>query len=236
MTTNGKILIIEDEQSIRKLIAFNLQRSNFEVMEAGEGKLALKLVEEYNPSLVILDLMLPDMDGFEICTTIREKNPQLPIIILSARGQDMDKIMGLELGADDYIVKPFNPLELVARIRTVLRRTEIIQQPAKTSKLEAGPYVIDIKTQRVYKSGQLLKLTPREFQLMKYFFEKLNETISRDEFLDEIWGLNYFGDPKTVDVHIRRLREKIEDDPSNPLYLKTIWGFGYCFEEGEKLG
>ncbi|MEH7123584.1 response regulator transcription factor [Bacillus sp. JJ1773] len=236
MTTNGKILIIEDEQSIRKLIAFNLQRSNFEVMEAGEGKLALKLVEEYNPSLVILDLMLPDMDGFEICTTIREKNPQLPIIILSARGQDMDKIMGLELGADDYIVKPFNPLELVARIRTVLRRTEIIQQPAKSSKLEAGPYVIDIKTQRVYKSGQLLKLTPREFQLMKYFFEKLNETISRDEFLDEIWGLNYFGDPKTVDVHIRRLREKIEDDPSNPLYLKTIWGFGYCFEEGEKLG
>ncbi len=236
MTTNGKILIVEDELSIRKLIAFNLQRSNFEVMEAGEGKLALKLVEEYNPSLVILDLMLPDMDGFEICTTIREKNPHLPIIILSARGQDMDKIMGLELGADDYIVKPFNPLELVARIRTVLRRTEITHQPAKASKLEAGPYVIDIKTQRVYKSGQLLKLTPREFQLMKYFFEKLNETISRDEFLDEIWGLNYFGDPKTVDVHIRRLREKIEDDPSNPLYLKTIWGFGYCFEEGEQLG
>ncbi|WP_066295125.1 response regulator transcription factor [Bacillus sp. FJAT-29937] len=236
MTTNGKILIVEDELSIRKLIAFNLQRSNFEVMEAGEGKLALKLVEEYNPSLVILDLMLPDMDGFEICTMIREKNPHLPIIILSARGQDMDKIMGLELGADDYIVKPFNPLELVARIRTVLRRTEITHQPAKASKLEAGPYVIDIKTQRVYKSGQLLKLTPREFQLMKYFFEKLNETISRDEFLDEIWGLNYFGDPKTVDVHIRRLREKIEDDPSNPLYLKTIWGFGYCFEEGEQLG
>ncbi|WNS76698.1 response regulator transcription factor [Bacillus sp. DTU_2020_1000418_1_SI_GHA_SEK_038] len=236
MTTNGKILIVEDELSIRKLIAFNLQRSNFEVMEAGEGNLALKLVEEYKPSLVILDLMLPDMDGFEICTAIREKTPQLPIIILSARGQDMDKIMGLELGADDYIVKPFNPLELVARIRTVLRRTEMIPQTAKASKLEAGPYVIDIKTQRVYKSGQLLKLTPREFQIMKYFFEKLNEPITRDEFLDEVWGLNYFGDPKTVDVHIRRLREKIEDDPSNPLYLKTIWGFGYCFEEGEKLG
>lgn len=236
MTTNRKILIVEDELSIRKLIAFNLQRSNFEVLEAGDGRIALKLVEEHSPSLVILDLMLPDMDGFEICTIIREKNPLLPIIILSARGQDMDKIMGLELGADDYIVKPFNPLELVARIRTVLRRTEFSAKPAKVSRLESGPYVLDLVTQRVYKSGQLLKLTPREYQIMKFFFEKINIPITRDEFLDEVWGLNYFGDPKTVDVHIRRLREKIEDDPSNPLYLKTIWGFGYCFEEGEKLG
>ncbi|MBY0123150.1 response regulator transcription factor [Bacillus sp. S/N-304-OC-R1] len=236
MTTNGKILIVEDELSIRKLIAFNLQRSNFDVIEAGEGKLAIKLVEEHNPLLVIIDLMLPDMDGFEICTTIREKNPQLPIIIVSARGQDMDKIMGLELGADDYIVKPFNPLELVARIRTVLRRTTFLSKQDKETKLEVGPYSLDLITQRVYKSGKLLKLTPREFQIMKFFFEKINIPITRDEFLDEVWGLNYFGDPKTVDVHIRRLREKIEDDPSNPLYLKTIWGFGYCFEEGEKLG
>ncbi|KAB2337075.1 response regulator transcription factor [Cytobacillus depressus] len=236
MTANGKILIVEDEKSIRKLVAFNLQRSNFDVIEAAEGKIALQLVKEQSPSLVILDLMLPDMDGFEICTTIREENPLLPIIILSARGQDMDKILGLELGADDYIVKPFNPLELVARVRTVLRRTELSSQLVKVEKIESGPYVLELKTQRVYKSGKLLKLTPREFQLMKFFFERLNMPITRDEFLDEVWGLDYFGDPKTVDVHIRRLREKIEDDPSNPLYLKTIWGLGYCFQESEKLG
>jgi DNA-binding response OmpR family regulator len=145
--------------------------------------------------------------------------------------------MGLELGADDYIVKPFNPLELVARIRSVLRRTHLgSQQPQKPAKLAAGPFVLEINNQRVYKNGKLLKLTAREFQLLKLFLERLNEPITRGDLLDEIWGLDYFGDVKTVDVHIRRLREKIEDTPSSPAFLKTIWGFGYCFQESGQDG
>lgn len=227
----GKILVVEDELPIRKLILFNLERSNFEVLEAGDGKTALQLAEDKNPSLVVLDVMLPDMDGFEICARLRERHPDLPIIILSARGQDMDKIMGLEIGADDYIVKPFNPLELAARIRSVLRRTSRNTSPVRPAALELGPYLLEVKTQRLYKSGRLVKLTAREFQLMKFFLEKRNEPVTRDELLDEVWGLNYFGDPKTVDVHIRRLREKIEDEPSSPLFLKTVWGYGYCFQE-----
>jgi DNA-binding response OmpR family regulator len=229
----GKILVVEDELPIRKLIHFNLQRSNFEVIEAGNGNEAINLVSTESPSLVLLDLMLPDMDGFEICTKLRESYPELPIVIVSARSQDMEKIMALELGADDYVVKPFNPLELVARIRSVLRRTNHSGQKQLSSIIPSGPFVLDTKTQRLYKSGKLLKLTAREFQLIKLFFERFNEPITRDELLDRIWGINYFGDSKTVDVHIRRLREKIEDDPSQPVFLKTVWGFGYCFQESE---
>ncbi|MBU8880424.1 response regulator transcription factor [Bacillus sp. FJAT-29790] len=228
---DGKILVVEDEVSIRKLIVFNLQRSNFDVLEAGEGKTALMLVKAEEPSLIVLDLMLPDMDGFEICTQLKENHPDLPVIIVSARGQDMEKIMGLELGADDYIVKPFNPLELVARIRSVLRRTRMESVKEQRNKIKSGPFNLEIKTQRIYKNGKLLKLTAREFQLMKLFLGRVNEPITRDDLLDEIWGLDYFGDSKTVDVHIRRLREKIEEDPSNPIFLKTIWGFGYSFQE-----
>lgn len=231
----GKILLIEDEHSIRKLIKFNLERSNFEVIEASEGKISLELVKREDISLVLLDLTLPDMDGFEVCTNIREEKPELPIIIVSARGQDMEKIMGLELGADDYIVKPFNPLELVARIRSVLRRTLKQEQRTVSDQLKNGPFLLDLKTQRVYKAGKQLKLTAREFQMLKLFMERPNEPITRDDLLDEIWGLNYFGDSKTVDVHIRRLREKIEDDPSQPIYLKTVWGFGYALQESENV-
>jgi len=228
--TEARILVVEDEIPIRKLIVFNLQRSNYEVLEAGDGKEAIKLVQDQSPSLVLLDLMLPDMDGFEICSKLRESHPDLPIVIVSARGQDMEKIMGLELGADDYIVKPFNPLELVARIRSVLRRTNQGAPKPPENEIRTGPFLLETKTQQFYKSGQLVKLTAREYQLVKLFFEHFNEPITRDELLDEIWGVNYFGDPKTVDVHIRRLREKIEDDPSHPIHIKTIWGFGYCFQ------
>jgi DNA-binding response OmpR family regulator len=230
---DGKILIVEDEIPIRKLIHFNLQRSNFEVIEAGNGTDAIKLVKEESPSLVLLDIMLPDMDGFEICTKLRENYPGLPIVIVSARGQDMEKIMALELGADDYVVKPFNPLELVARIRSVLRRTNGMVPRQPSNLIKTGPFVLDLKTQKLYKYGQIVKLTAREYQLIKLFFDRPEEPITRDQLLDEIWGLNYFGDPKTVDVHIRRLREKIEEDPSQPMFLKTIWGFGYCFQESE---
>lgn len=175
--TNAKILVVEDEVPIRKLIVFNLQRSNYEVIEAGDGKEAIRLVHDQSPALVLLDLMLPDMDGFEICTKLRESHPALPIVIVSARGQDMEKIMGLELGADDYIVKPFNPLELVARIRTVLRRTNQISPKTPVNVISTGPFVLETKTQRLYKSGQLVKLTAREYQLIKLFFDRFNDTL-----------------------------------------------------------
>ena len=178
--------------------------------------------------LFCLILHLPDMDGFEVCTNIREEKPELPIIIVSARGQDMEKIMGLELGADDYIVKPFNPLELVARIRSVLRRTVKQEQRTVPNQLKNGPFLLDLKTQRVYKAGKQFKLTAREFQMLKLFMERPNEPITRDDLLDEIWGLNYFGDSKTVDVHIRRLREKIEDGPIPTHLFKNGLGLRVC--------
>lgn len=230
---DGKILVVEDEISIRKLIVFNLERSNFEVLEAGDGKTALKYVKEDKPTLVVLDLNLPDIDGFELCAKFKEIDPDIPIIMVTARGQDMEKIMGLELGADDYIVKPFNPLELVARIRSVLRRSKKDTEKVEKNRVMSGPFILELKTQRFFKNGVLLKLTAREYQLMKLFMERLNEPITRDDLLDEVWGMDYFGDTKTVDVHIRRLREKIEDDPSKPVYLKTVWGFGYSFQESE---
>jgi DNA-binding response OmpR family regulator len=231
--SEGKILVVEDEIPIRMLIHFNLQRSNFDVIEASTGKEAMKIVHEQNPSLVLLDIMLPDMNGFEICTKLRVSHPGLPIVIVSARSQDMEKIMALELGADDYVVKPFNPLELVARIRSVLRRTNQSPQKQIVNKLQSGPYFLDTKTQQLYKREKLLKLRVREYQLMKLLLERKGEPIPRNELLDKVWGVNYFGDPKTVDVHIRRLREKIEDDPSHPVFLITVWGFGYCFRESE---
>ncbi len=229
----GKILIVEDELAIRKLINFNLQRSNFDVIETDEGKQVIPLIKKHDPSLILLDLTLPDMDGFDLCAQLTDNHPEIPIIIVSARGQDMEKIMGLELGADDYIVKPFNPLELVARIRSVLRRLSSMANQTEPDVIRTGPFIIELRTQRVYKSNKQIKLTNREFQMIKLFTEKLNEPITRDELLDEIWGLDFFGDPKTVDVHIRRLREKIEKDPSNPAYLKTIWGYGYSFFHDE---
>ncbi len=229
----GKILIVEDELAIRKLINFNLQRSNFDVIETDEGKQVIPLIKKHDPSLILLDLTLPDMDGFDLCAQLTDNHPEIPIIIVSARGQDMEKIMGLELGADDYIVKPFNPLELVARIRSVLRRLSSMANQPEPDVIRTGPFIIELRTQRVYKSNKQIKLTNREFQMIKLFTEKLNEPITRDELLDEIWGLDFFGDPKTVDVHIRRLREKIEKDPSNPAYLKTIWGYGYSFFHDE---
>lgn len=231
---DGKILVVEDELSIRKLIVFNLERSNFEALEAGDGKSALRIMKEEKPTLIVLDLNLPDTDGFELCTQFRDLDPDLPIIMVTARGQDMEKIMGLELGADDYIVKPFNPLELVARIRSVLRRSRREAEKNVRNKIKSGPFTLEIHTQRIFKNGAVLKLTAREFHLMKLFMERLNEPITRDDLLDEVWGMDYFGDTKTVDVHIRRLREKIEEDPSNPIFLKTIWGFGYSFQESEQ--
>jgi len=229
---NAKVLVVEDESSIRKFININLERNGFEVIEAESGEEGLKKLIEYDPDVVILDIMLPGMDGFEVCRRIREGKFDVIIIMLTAKGQDMDKIVGLELGADDYMVKPFNPLELVARIRANLRRIKKQSEDDKNI-IATGKIKLDISAQKFYKNDVDIELTQREFAIVKVFMENQGKAISRDELLNHIWGRNYFGDIKTVDVHIRRLREKIEDDPSEPKLIETVWGFGYRWRKAE---
>ncbi|MEG0371555.1 MAG: response regulator transcription factor [Clostridium sp.] len=230
MSTKIKALIVEDELSIRKFIAINLSRNEFEVEEAECGEVALEKVESFKPSIVILDVMMPGIDGFEVCQKIRKTHKDIIIIMLTAKGQDMDKIMGLEIGADDYMVKPFNPLELIARIRAINRRNSSFENKAVSS-IKYAELLIDLKSQRFFKKSMQLDLTPTEFSLIKLFIENPGKAFSRDEILNKIWGEDYFGDTKTVDVHIRRLREKIEDFPSAPKYIETVWGVGYRLKE-----
>lgn len=225
-----KSLIVEDELSIRKFIAINLSRNEFEVEEAESGEEALEKFKTFNPQVVVLDVMLPGIDGFEVCQRIREQSKDVIIIMLTAKGQDMDKIMGLEIGADDYMVKPFNPLELMARIRAIVRRTSS-SKDKNNSTIKYSDLLIDLKSQRFFKNSIQLDLTPTEFALIKLFLENPGKAFTRDEILNNIWGEDYFGDTKTVDVHIRRLREKIEDIPSVPRYIETVWGVGYRLKE-----
>lgn len=221
-----KVLIIEDEQSIRKFLYINLNREGFEVLEADSGEEGLKIANRVKPKVIILDLMLPGIDGFEVCQEIRKTIPNTIIIMLTAKSQDMDKIMGLELGADDYMIKPFNPLELVARIRANLRKIDNVKGQLEKI-VTIGELELDLESQRFYKRGMEIELTPIEFSMMKMFMENSNKAFSRDEILNIVWGVSYFGDMKTVDVHVRRIREKVEDDPSRPVVIETVWGVGY---------
>lgn len=221
-----KVLVVEDESSIRKFISINLNREGFEVLEASSGEEALDIIRRVQPRVVVLDVMLPGIDGFEVCQSIRKSIPNIVIIMLTAKSQDMDKIMGLELGADDYMVKPFNPLELIARIRANLRKIDNVKGGLKKV-LSVGELELDLEAQKFYKRNIEIELTPIEFSMMKMFMENNNKAFSRDEILNIVWGKSYFGDMKTVDVHVRRIREKIEDDPSNPRLIETVWGVGY---------
>ncbi|MCR1899604.1 response regulator transcription factor [Irregularibacter muris] len=225
-TAKPKVLIVEDETSIRKFISINLKRDHFDVLEAGDGESALEVLQQYFPQVVVLDVMLPKMDGFEVCYKIREIMPECIIIMLTAKAEDMDKIMGLELGADDYMVKPFNPLELVARIRANLRKVSNARQK-KRKILFFQDLKLDIEEQRFYKHNVEIELTPTEFFIMKILLESPGKVFKREEILKIIWGENYYGDMKTVDVHIRRIREKLEENPSIPQWIETVWGVGY---------
>lgn len=231
-TESTNVLVVEDETSIRKFITINLNRNGFEVIAAETGEEALEKLKLFNPKVVVLDVMLPGIDGFEVCSKMRETKPDVIIIMLTARGQDIDKIVGLELGADDYMVKPFNPLELVARIRAILRRVEKSREELKKS-ISNENLRIDFDAQKFFRDGNEIELTPREFAVIRLFMEKPGTALSRDEILNSVWGERYFGDIKTVDVHMRRLREKIEDDPSNPRWIETVWGFGYRWRKKE---
>jgi|LSQX01.3.fsa_nt_gb DNA-binding response OmpR family regulator len=221
-----KVLIVEDEVHIRKFININLTRNGFEVTEAGSGEEALDKLKIFKPGMIVLDIMLPGMDGFDVCRKIRYLMPDVPIIMLTAKGQDVDKIVGLEIGADDYMVKPFNPLELVARMKAVLRRTDRAKEES-TDIITLGNLELNLKSQKFFKNSIYIELTPKEFAVMKAFMENQDKAFSRDELMDLVWGSRYYGDVKTVDVHIRRLREKIEDDPSKPQFIETVWGHGY---------
>ena len=225
----NKILLVEDEESIRGFLKINLQRNNFIVIEAQSGEEGLELANKEKPKVAILDVMLPGIDGFVVCNELRNNLPGMGIIMLTAKGQDMDKIMGLEYGADDYIVKPFNPLEVVLRVKALLRR---LGEDDK-EKLQLGPFIIDLYSQKLLKNNIEIDVTPKEYLLMKIFLENPNRAFSRDELLDLVWGKNYFGDAKIIDVNIRRLRAKIEDKPSTPNYIETVWGIGYRWKSKE---
>ena len=224
-----KILLVEDEESIRGFLKINLERNSFEVIEAETGEEGIEKALREKPEIIILDVMLPGIDGFQVCSRLRKEFPNVGIIMLTAKGQDMDKIMGLEFGADDYIIKPFNPLEVVLRVKAILRRIGISEDESSNNKnkLMGGPFIIDLYSQKLLKNNKEIDVTPKEYMLMKLFIENPNKAFTRDELLNLIWGYNFFGDPKIIDVNIRRFRSKIEDDSSNPQYIETVWGIGY---------
>lgn len=225
MTT--KVMIMEDEEAIRGFIRINLKREGFTVIEAGSGEEALQIaLQEDEIDIAILDIMLPGIDGLEVCQKLRARYPQMGIIMLTARGQEQDKIEGFALGADDYVVKPFSPAELMARVRALLRRMD---KPGNNDITEqsCGPFRIIFTERKLFKHDQEIELTPREYAIVELFMKRPGKAFSREEILDKIWGYEYSGDYKVVDVNIRRIRQKIEDDPAQPIYIETVWGFGY---------
>ncbi|MGH2631244.1 MAG: response regulator [Actinomycetota bacterium] len=222
-----RVLVVDDERMVREVLARYLQAEGFEVVTADDGDRALQRFDERTPDLVLLDLMLPRVDGLEVFRRMRAAS-EVPVIMLTARGQETDRIVGLDLGADDYVTKPFSPREVVSRVRAVLRRTlATSEEPAV---LRAGDLEVDLERREVRKAGELVKLTRKEFELLAHMIERPGTTFSRSRLLEEVWDFAWEGDSATVTVHIRRLREKIEDDPSNPTRLVTVWGVGYRFE------
>lgn len=230
MEPKKKILIIEDEKTISDIIKFNLTKEGYETDFAYDGKTGLEKGISSKPDLILLDVMLPVMDGFQVCKKIREQST-VPILMLTAKEEEVDKVLGLELGADDYITKPFGMRELIARIKANIRRTDqvngIDNSPQKVQQF--GNLSIDLNRYEVQKDGVTLELTLREFELLKYLAERENRVFSREQLLEEVWGYEYYGDIRTVDVTVRRLREKLEDDSSDPKYIMTKRGIGYYF-------
>ena len=230
---NPTILVVEDEPDIRKLVQYNLTQERYKVLEAEDGEQALKLLQRSRPNLVILDLMLPGMSGLELCKLLRERQEtaQLPILILTAKAGEADKVVGLEMGADDYLAKPFSPREMVARVRAILRRAEAASANDVPTTYEKGPLRIDFATYEVFARGKTIKLTLKEFELLRFLARNPNRVLSRNQLLDRVWGGETFVTPRTVDVHIRRLRQAIEKDDRHPRWILTLRGVGYKFDE-----
>ncbi|MDR0951424.1 MAG: response regulator transcription factor [Oscillospiraceae bacterium] len=225
-----KVLVLEDESSIRSFVVINLKRSGYDPIEAQTGEQALEQLRE-NPDVrvALLDVMLPDIDGFEVCRRIRASGSKIGIIMLTAKSQEMDKVTGLMTGADDYVTKPFSPAELTARIDALYRRTggEIEDEALSGSELISGPFRLNTRNRTLEKGGTRIRLTQIEYAIMKLFMESPGRALSREDILNEVWGRDYYGELKIVDVNIRRLRLKIEDSPTIPTYITTVWGFGY---------
>ena len=229
-----KILVCEDEEVIRDFVVINLKRSGYNVVDVSCGEDALRVYDEQNGDfdIAVLDIMMPGIDGFEVCKRLRDRSSTMGIIMLTAKSQEMDKVGSLMMGADDYVTKPFSPSELVARVDALYRRVEMNNSHVReTNPIRSGPFVLSPKSRTLMKNGKFVDLTQVEYQIMALFFNNRNIALERSRILEEIWGDNYFGDVKIVDVNIRRLRMKVEDEPSNPKYIQTVWGFGYKWKE-----
>lgn len=224
------ILLIEDDESIVEPLIFGLENEGYRVLHATDGSQGLRLARTKSPAVILLDVMLPGVDGFSVCRTLRRESA-VPILMLTARGQEVDRIVGLELGADDYIVKPFSFHELLARIRAILRRRELDEGEASSpvERLTTGEIEVDHTARQVWRAGRLVDLTLREFDLLWVLMKHAGQALHRQDLLDQVWGEDWIGDPRTLDVHIRWLREKLEDDPSAPNYIQTVRGYGYRF-------
>jgi phosphate regulon transcriptional regulator PhoB len=234
MVNSGqKILVVEDEPDIRKLVQYNLAQERYKVLEAEDGEQALKIVQRDRPNLLILDLMLPGLSGIEVCRILRDRTETatLPILMLTAKAGETDRVLGLEMGADDYLTKPFSPRELVARVRAILRRAEGRAETEPLPAYDRGGLKIDFTTYEVFARGKNVKLTLKEFELLRFLVQNPNRVLSRDQLLDRVWGGETFVTPRTVDVHIRRLRKAIEKDDRNPRWILTLRGVGYKFDE-----
>ena len=232
-----RILVCEDEDVIRDFVVINLNRAGYDVIDVNCGEEALRVFDEENGNfdIALLDIMMPGIDGFQVCKALRKKSSTLGIIMLSAKTQEMDKVSGLMLGADDYMTKPFSPSELTARIDAIDRRVSMsmVREEEDSSTIVSGPFKLDLKSRTVSKNGVPIELTQVEYQILEYFLNNQKTALDRSSILTHIWGDNYFGDDKIVDVNIRRIRMKIEDEPSNPKYISTIWGFGYKWTAGD---
>lgn len=223
---SARILVVEDDLAILELVTFHLSKEGYEVIQATDGRSGIEKFDEFRPDLLLVDLMLPEIDGFDLCRRIR-KVSEIPIIILTAKGQEADRIQGFELGADDYVTKPFSPRELTARVRAVLRRTRADEE----APLVAGELVLDKKRRQVFVSGREIELTPKEFDLLALLMSHPGEPIERETLLERVWGYEFIGGSRTLDVHVRRLRQKIGDDPYHPKFIETVHGLGYRFKE-----
>ncbi len=223
-----RVLVVEDEQSLREPLVYLLEKEGYEVLEAADGNAALELFKSEPLDLILLDIMMPGMSGNEVCRVIRQTS-NIPVIMLTAKDSEIDKVVGLEIGADDYVTKPYSSRELLARMKAVLRRNS---EPATATDglLEGGPVSMDVDRHLVFVNGQKVAMPLKEFDLLELLLENRNRVLTRGQIIDRVWGSNYFGDTKTLDVHVKRIRSKIEDDPARPVLLVTVRGLGYKFE------
>ncbi len=231
-----KVLVVEDEESIITLLTYNLEQAGFSVIKAMDGEMGKQLAMSEKPDVIILDLMLPKLEGIEVCKILRQNKVTVPIMMLTAKSEEFDKVLGLELGADDYMTKPFSPREVVARVKALLRRVDMMNSTAETKEedsefLSIGKLKIYLERYEAYLSDELLELTPKEFELLAYLAKNKSRILTRDQLLNVIWNYDFVGDTRIVDVHISHLREKIEQDTKKPVYIKTVRGLGYKLEE-----